>query len=644
MKQLALELAEYPRPIAWTLSEVDRAVGDRDRLGMLFSAFEEISRYLMLVELARYTEHRVEQPGDPAVDKALRGLRRPSFGTLVRVLTTLDAYLAELEGGFSCQLASTCKSPPLVSLLNETGKQPIKTTSLARVLNHIVTLRNREKGHGYPGQLGAKSLVDLLEPCLSRLLDGIPTSLLRTLVWIERIEFIDTRRSIVTLLELMGTQRALRTTQDVREPGALRKGFVYVWDGGSSPLQLTPFLHLEQKPRDEVVYVLSEIGGRPGYQARGSSTSGRHPDMLMTQFQERAPFLIQAPQSVTTARSAAADKLYRAAAKIALADGVITAPEAERLEDFRAEVGLTEEEAVAIHLDLGWTSPAVQVAPAQPTEPLPSNDEQPVAARAVLERIQQHLQADGDDTYSITIDEEVGVRRGELWVEVARTQGVSVWFPRKHGPRLIIAVGFYSTNRRRDGRYREARRAVEANGVPSLLSGWTKWSRESSAGTLALETRKAFVRAGLLDAEAIEEVSTLVSALVVSANQAVTETATATKSEAVGVDASSGDSDFELVPLDGRPRMRGSVWIPRILWALEWGSRHGRGPMSAADIARALAAGDVHVPPTNTARAFRVPSDDPRRAGLCEESQPKHYSITVAGRRELSLLLKSQDE
>lgn len=39
MKQLALELNGYPRPIAWTLSEVDRAMGDRDRRDMLLTAF-----------------------------------------------------------------------------------------------------------------------------------------------------------------------------------------------------------------------------------------------------------------------------------------------------------------------------------------------------------------------------------------------------------------------------------------------------------------------------------------------------------------------------------------------------------------------------------------------------------------------------
>src|SRR5690606_33232238 len=45
---------------------------------------------------------------------------------------------------------------------------------------------------------------------------------------------------------------------------------------------------------------------------------------------------------------------------------------------------------------------------------------------------------------------------------------------------------------------------------------------------------------------------------------------------------------------------RGTVWIPRILWALEWARQHALGPQSPADIARVLGAhGPIDVPRNN---------------------------------------------
>jgi hypothetical protein len=91
--------------------------------------------------------------------------------------------------------------------------------------------------------------------------------------------------------------------------------------------------------------------------------------------------------------------------------------------------------------------------------------------------------------------------------------------------------------------------------------------------------------------------------------------------------------DFTLAPLTGSPRLQGSVWLARILWALEYARRAGTSPITAAEIARALSDNGVKVPGTNTARAFRTPRDDPRRSGLCEESEGQRYAITPKGRR-----------
>lgn len=680
MKQLALELAEYPRPIAWTLSEVDRAVGSRDRRDMLLAAFEEVTRYFVLVQLARYTEYWQDQRGDGAVEQQLLGLRRPSFGHYVGAFTSLDKFLSKAGDTFAAHLDEPSRSSPLVNLLRETQEQPVKA-SLAAVLRRIVELRNREKGHGYTGQLGAKAMAELLEPCLAELLSGLPSPLRKRLVWIERIEYIDASRSVITLLELMGTQRARRTTQDVREPGELRKGFVYMWDGTSSPLQMTPFLHLEQTSHDELVYALAGFGGEPVYQARGSSASGRHPDRLMAQLEERAPFLLKTPPSVTKPRIPAAAKLYRSAVEVALADGEVTEPEAKRLDHFRVEVGLSEAEAETIHRELGWSDGNERLdAPPQPAEPQPPEQpdptpheqqpdaapldgsltgapEQPEAAverprvgsadqpepakdlSSILRRICSTIGSQLGTEQRVTIDEDVGLGVGELWIELGLTQGVSVWFPRKHAEHLVVAIGFYSTNRNRDARFRAGRERLEGEGTPTVPSGWAAWSHESRAAGLAFETKKKFSRDELVTEAVLTEVGSITSRLTMAARRALD----------IDVDVATHDStppandetelEFMLESLVGTPRIRGSVWIPRILWALEWGRRNDAGPMTAADIARALESGGVAVPPTNTARAFRTPSDDPRRAGLCEERGDQRYAITLDGRRALSELL-----
>lgn len=94
------------------------------------------------------------------------------------------------------------------------------------------------------------------------------------------------------------------------------------------------------------------------------------------------------------------------------------------------------------------------------------------------------------------------------------------------------------------------------------------------------------------------------------------------------------------LPLLPRERtLRETVWIPRILWALEWGRRQGQPPSSAADVARVLTEhGGLVVSGHNAARAFRDLGKDGSGARLWV-SAGGGYEITKAGTRALEALL-----
>ncbi len=85
-----------------------------------------------------------------------------------------------------------------------------------------------------------------------------------------------------------------------------------------------------------------------------------------------------------------------------------------------------------------------------------------------------------------------------------------------------------------------------------------------------------------------------------------------------------------------------SVWIPRILWALEYAKINHIGTISAARISRILInEGGMDVPDTNVARAFREFKGKSHieiyftRIGKC-------YSITSEGSRYILSLIKSE--
>jgi hypothetical protein len=126
-----------------------------------------------------------------------------------------------------------------------------------------------------------------------------------------------------------------------------------------------------------------------------------------------------------------------------------------------------------------------------------------------------------------------------------------------------------------------------------------------------------------------------------------TQGATSTVVEDAGAEAEHADRehpapawDAPRLPLLRRDRtVRGTVWIPRILWALEWGRRNGRPRLSAADIARVLTEhGGLDVSGHNVARAFRDYGKDANAARLWV-SAGRGHRIGDAGARTLEVLL-----
>lgn len=645
MKQLALELNGYPRPIAWTLSEVDRAMGDRDRRDMLLTAFEEVTRYIVLVQLARYSEYWAGDRGDDAVDRRIADLRRPSFGHYVSALATLDPFLAAANDAYTIHAHERGEAPGMLRLCSANAQSPAKRVSVIGLLTRIVEIRNREKGHGYTAQPDARTATEHLQPALTEFLCRMPILLARPLVWIERIEYLDQDRWVITLLELMGTQRARRITREVQRPGHLKKGFIYMWDGESAPLQLTPFMHLEQVSHDEIVYVLAGLAGEPIYQARGAAEKSRTADQLLTQLTERAPFLLKSPPSVTAPRNPEAERWYRSAVDLALSDGQISDAEAERLVMMREDLGLTEAEAEAIHLELGWAPPATSpiVGEARPSPPPPAVDDASAPHR-YLSAVMSHLRGVEGFSHPIELDPETDYADGELQITLDRTQVVSVWFGRRRNDRTRLIVGFYSLNQKRDPRYRLTRDALASGGAPSLPPGWSRFTQRSRVSALAFETSTSMSVESVEALACVDDVATLVLSLVRAAAAARVEDERPESGVApLEVQDAPVSRDvpeaFELPPLEGAPRLQGSVWKARILWALEWARRHDPTPKTAADIARILCSNGVQVPPTNTARAFRTEKDDPRVTGLCEEVGEQTYVITPLGRRGLFELL-----
>jgi len=110
----------------------------------------------------------------------------------------------------------------------------------------------------------------------------------------------------------------------------------------------------------------------------------------------------------------------------------------------------------------------------------------------------------------------------------------------------------------------------------------------------------------------------------------------------------SSQLDLVAAPSSGSPdlpglrpgvKYRNTVWIPRILWALEWSHRSGLGPLSASEIADILSNhGETGVPGPNVARAFRAAKDTGDGETLWSISG-RRYTITSAGQKVILSLL-----
>lgn len=315
--------------------------------------------------------------------------------------------------------------------------------------------------------------------------------------------------------------------------------------------------------------------------------------------------------------------MYKSAVELALADGRVTAPEAEKLDSIRRDLGLGEMEAAAIHRALGWHDEVPSdVGSRSPA----SSEDSPL--RQFLLSVQERL-----NTLVSRLDDEVGINRGELWLPLGNAQEIAVWFSRKRSDSVQVAVGFYSRHRRRDPDYRNARQRLQGSSMP-VPRGWKPWTKKSRREQLAWETRRMARLDELTESRVADQVADLALELR-RAGQVALQPVDLPQEE-----LPADDEEFELRPLEGKPRYQESVWLPRILWALEWGRRNAAGPMSAADIARVLSANGVIVPPTNTARAFRTERDDPRRSGLCEEHASQCYTINDDGRAALREFLR----
>jgi hypothetical protein len=97
-----------------------------------------------------------------------------------------------------------------------------------------------------------------------------------------------------------------------------------------------------------------------------------------------------------------------------------------------------------------------------------------------------------------------------------------------------------------------------------------------------------------------------------------------------------------LPPLPANATIRGSRWLARLLWSLEWARRTERGALRATDLGRLLRENaGLNVPDTNVARAFRELRTSPEADGLWNH-ESQRFVITPAGSLLITELLGSR--
>jgi hypothetical protein len=139
----------------------------------------------------------------------------------------------------------------------------------------------------------------------------------------------------------------------------------------------------------------------------------------------------------------------------------------------------------------------------------------------------------------------------------------------------------------------------------------------------------------------VEPVAQAIEAAVV-ASEASAVAAEAPVAEAVVAQAPAPVAAPPLRPLGQKEAMDGSVWVPRILWALEFAKLRELGPQSASDISRVLGEhSGLSVPSPNVARAFRDRKE--QGASYWKEVDSQRYEISRAGSAALRKQLKSSE-
>ncbi len=112
--------------------------------------------------------------------------------------------------------------------------------------------------------------------------------------------------------------------------------------------------------------------------------------------------------------------------------------------------------------------------------------------------------------------------------------------------------------------------------------------------------------------------------------------------ESTPVEAAPPAPAVPLRPLGTKEAMDGSVWVPRILWALEYAKLRQLGPLSASDISRVLTEhSGLSVPSPNVARAFRDRKQ--QGASYWKEVDSQRYEISRAGSVALRKQLRNSD-
>lgn len=193
-----------------------------------------------------------------------------------------------------------------------------------------------------------------MEEALLEMLTMLRPIVTRPPVLIRGIVYQDADHFDVEYLPLVGTGRPIIKSRQVTTPGVLRADQIYAWgDKGGAPLPLTPLMHFNQEL--SALFMLSGLdGGAPVYSSCEKPDARHRPDKLMASFEQRAPFLLKAPEPVaTSSRPAAASEAYARAVSQAMSDGVVTTDEWELLRAMRTGLGLSDEEVAGIHAEYG---------------------------------------------------------------------------------------------------------------------------------------------------------------------------------------------------------------------------------------------------------------------------------------------------